>query len=149
MVEVGVAKGELAAYVLKAFPQVEYYMVDPWAPCEGYNEQRDFDAEFKVAMGATEFAAGRRHVLRMIALEAARLDIEADLVFIDADHQYAAVRDDLWAWWPHVVSSGILSGHDYHGRHFSGVVRAVGEFADMNRLQVNRAGRLTWWIVKA
>lgn len=35
------------------------------------------------------------------------------VVFIDADHQYNSVVQDLNLWWPHVAPGGILIGHDY------------------------------------
>lgn len=48
-----------------------------------------------------------------------------DLVFIDADHSYEAVKADIAAWEPKVRPGGILCGHDYGV--FPGVTRAVNE----------------------
>lgn len=48
-----------------------------------------------------------------------------DLVFLDADHRYEAVKADIAAWWPHVRTGGLLIGHDYH---LGGVRQAVDEF---------------------
>jgi len=39
-----------------------------------------------------------------------------DLVFIDADHSYQAVRDDVSAWRLKVRQGGILCGHDCEAR---------------------------------
>ena len=39
-------------------------------------------------------------------------DESFDLVFIDADHKYSSVVDDIKAWWPKVRKGGILCGHD-------------------------------------
>lgn len=50
----------------------------------------------------------------------------ADLVFIDANHEYESVKADVEAWWPHVRSGGILCGHDFNSH--DGVRRAVDEF---------------------
>lgn len=50
----------------------------------------------------------------------------AELIYIDADHRYEAVSEDIRLWTPHVVPGGILCGHDY-GQGFEGVTRAVDE----------------------
>lgn len=71
---------------------------------------------------------------------------QRDLVFLDADHSYEAVRDDIWAWALHVKPGGILCGHDYGVKAFPGVKRAVDEiFGEQN---VNVVGRCIWWVRK-
>ena len=52
-------------------------------------------------------------------------DGSIDLVFVDGDHSYEAVKRDLQAWLPKVTKGGILSGHDFTTR--MGVYRAVDE----------------------
>lgn len=49
-----------------------------------------------------------------------------DVVFIDGNHSYRAVRADILAWMAKIKRYGILMGHDYD-RHWPGVVRAVNE----------------------
>jgi predicted O-methyltransferase YrrM len=48
------------------------------------------------------------------------------LLFIDADHSYAAVREDTETWLPHVVSGGVVAWHDHNAAH-PGVVKVVEE----------------------
>jgi predicted O-methyltransferase YrrM len=50
-----------------------------------------------------------------------------DMVFIDGDHDYEAVKRDISTWRPLIASGGILSGHDYRTGANPGVVRAVDE----------------------
>ena len=54
------------------------------------------------------------HPLVMPSAVAAGLfpDGTADLVFIDGDHRYHAVRDDLKHWRPKLRRGGLLCGHD-------------------------------------
>jgi predicted O-methyltransferase YrrM len=52
-----------------------------------------------------------------------------DYLYVDADHSYEAVRDDLAAWVPHVKPGGLILGDDYWHRGFPGVKRAWDEFA--------------------
>jgi len=53
-------------------------------------------------------------------------DESFDLVFIDADHSYEAVKADIQAWTPKVKHGGILCGHDYSASH-EGLKQAVDE----------------------
>lgn len=48
-----------------------------------------------------------------------------DFVFIDGDHSYEAVRDDIKAWLPRVKKGGWIGGHDYATE--DGVTKAVNE----------------------
>jgi predicted O-methyltransferase YrrM len=50
-----------------------------------------------------------------------------DLVFIDGDHRYEAVREDMALAHPLVRAGGILAGHDYGKRDWPGVKQAVDE----------------------
>jgi predicted O-methyltransferase YrrM len=50
---------------------------------------------------------------------------QADLIFIDACHDYESVKRDIRAWSPHVRQGGVLCGHDYGV--FEGVTRAANE----------------------
>ena len=68
-------------------------------------------------------------------------DEDFDFVFLDGNHAYEAVKEDLEAWWPKLKSSGLFCGDDYHyasssdeGRY--GVIQAVEEFARYKSLQV-------------
>jgi predicted O-methyltransferase YrrM len=49
-----------------------------------------------------------------------------DLLFIDGDHVYEAVKADFEAWHRHVKADGLILFHDYDERH-PGVKRLVGE----------------------
>lgn len=59
-----------------------------------------------------------------------------DVVFIDANHSYEAVRDDLRAWWPKIKKGGIMTGHDYFNPPPDGVKQAVDEFFQLLDLSV-------------
>jgi predicted O-methyltransferase YrrM len=48
-----------------------------------------------------------------------------DFLFIDGDHSYAAVAQDISLWLPLMNPGGVISGHDYH--IYPGVDQAVDE----------------------
>ena len=57
-----------------------------------------------------------------------------DFIYIDADHSFDAVLNDLKNWYPKVKKGGVISGHDWDCNpllsefHLFGVERAVREF---------------------
>ncbi len=55
-----------------------------------------------------------------------------DLVMIDADHRYEAVKRDIEVWRPKVRPGGVMMGHDYTHLHaiHPGVKRAVDQMFD-------------------
>jgi cephalosporin hydroxylase len=56
-----------------------------------------------------------------------------DVVYIDANHSYESVINDINYWKKHLSANGIIAGHDYNPSAWPGVVRAVNEsFADRN-----------------
>jgi predicted O-methyltransferase YrrM len=57
-------------------------------------------------------------------------DESLDFVFIDANHEYTAVRDDIREWTKKVRVGGIVSGHDYYKTPAGnmGVINAVNEY---------------------
>lgn len=92
--------------------------------------------------------AGRVEPLRMTSLEAAVAIRHArglrcaDLVFIDADHRYEAVRADILAYLPLLKAGGIISGHDFNPETWPGVCRAVHELVPGLRTY---KGTSVWW----
>jgi hypothetical protein len=67
-----------------------------------------------------------------------RRGVRADLIYIDAAHEYDPVIRDLEAYWPLLTPNGVLFGDDYPKA--PGVVRAAHEFAEANDLQVVAGG---------
>lgn len=65
---------------------------------------------------------------------------KADLIFLDGNHAYEAIKRDIELWRPVLRDGGILCGHDYGG-NFEGVQRAVDELIADRQL----AGRCLWW----
>lgn len=65
--------------------------------------------------------------MKMSSVDAARFIVDGslDLVFIDADHSYESVKNDIIAWLPKVRVGGVICGHDYEYK--IGVVQAVEE----------------------
>jgi predicted O-methyltransferase YrrM len=61
-----------------------------------------------------------------------------DFVYIDGDHRYAAVKEDLELYFKKLKVRGLLCGDDYaeSGWWKAGVARAVDEFASNNIVKI-------------
>lgn len=157
--EVGVFDGCTSEVLLRELPELRLWLVDPWKPYEGKSVLGDMTAEQLEkarirAMWWTEFARDRRFVLREASPRPASrfADASLDFAFIDGNHLYEAVRDDIAAWWPKIRPGGLLTGHDYgiyrDAEGLWGVRRAVDEFADHHRRQIELGLDGTWCIEK-
>lgn len=107
--------------------------VDTWAGTPGEDAHADVDGAelLKTFLSNIQgLPAGRLRVLQGNSVASAALLASAnekfDLIFIDADHHYAQVKDDIAAWRPLLAPNGLLCGHDYAPAH-AGVVKAVNE----------------------
>lgn len=137
--EIGVYKGETSQYILSTTKTKMIYMVDQYL-CnydktqwmyskEGdLNANPDLDYENVKIYCSNQFP-GRFTLLKKSSRDAAEeLDISLDFIFIDADHSYKHVLEDLQLWVPKVKSGGLIMGHDWRGK-FPGVITAVMEYA--------------------
>ena len=62
------------------------------------------------------------------------------ILFVDAGHTYADVRNDLEVWTPHLHSRGLLIMHDVLGDAWLGVTHASGELLQRGWRVVASAG---------
>ena len=83
-------------------------------------------------------------------------DNSVDFVYIDGEHNYEAVQQDMQDWWRTVKSGGILAGHDYDQNN-PGTIQAVDEFVEKHNLTLRitginepegDAGAPSWVIIK-
>ena len=154
-VEVGTDRGLFAEPFLARWTIGEILVcVDPWGPYDAM----PFDRTPDLLIAAQLLAPFRSRVrlLRMTSLEAARqlpgLPYHSPgFVYLDGNHDHAAITEDLHAWWPLVVPGGILAGHDYTPE-CDGVRRAVDAFADRYQREVRLTRDLnesqSWWLEK-
>jgi hypothetical protein len=149
--EVGVLRGDFSRLILTKWPGRRLFLVDPWVaqPDDLYVDINNGSNEthsraLRSTLGNVAPFAGRAEIVRDFSVAAAARfpDGFFDWVYLDADHRYEAVRDDIAAWWPKVRGGGgVLAGHDFipdgdHSFGRFGVMRAVLEFAEREGAQV-------------
>ena len=120
VMEIGVWKGEFAKRMLSDCGSIKrYYMMDPWRKLPAWNKpfnvnDSEFDDVFDKAIGATNFASGKRIVLRGTTTETiAQIEDESiDFCYVDGDHTLRGVTIDLINAYPKVKRGGYLCGDD-------------------------------------
>jgi len=137
--EIGTDRGQYAEELFGGIPDLELICVDPWLPyTEGkeiYN-QIDMDDVFKEAM--TRLSRHNSKIMKMTSMEAVKQipDESLDFVFIDGNHEYNYVLEDITEWTKKVKSGGVVAGHDYveNSERYYGVIEAVNEYISRNKV---------------
>lgn len=152
MVEVGVWKGLSLSFVLNESERLncELYAVDHFkGSADQFNEAyQELLKDHDIKQDFRDFAGLSRQInlIDQTSLKAAEIfaDKSLDMIFLDASHDYESVIQDLERWFPKLQPGGILAGHDFTDK-FPGLIRAVEEFAFLNKLEVKRAGSSIWY----
>jgi hypothetical protein len=72
------------------------------------------------------------HIVMGTSMDVVRdFDVDLDFVYIDANHNFNYVMEDLISWGKKVRRGGIISGHDYSER-FPGLQIAVNAYTDFH-----------------
>jgi hypothetical protein len=180
-VEVGTFKGEFSKEVIKNWLGT-LYMVDVWRPLsneeylDSSNHGNHENQIYTEAMNNIKGFEDRAVMVRASSEIASNMfeNNSLDFVYIDANHAYNYVVQDIELWYPKVKKGGYLCGHDYidmdwyNDPNFSengkdkhiynsdfyhgvfGVNPAVDEFCKNNGYnpQVTNEWFGTWWIKK-
>jgi hypothetical protein len=142
--EIGVWKGDFSDSLLRFTRPERLHLIDPWVfqedlPRAWYGglaaqSQSDMDAisEGVRSRFRAEIAAGTVVVHRAPSTEALRLlpDSGLDWIYVDGNHLYDGVMDDLTTALPKLRPGGLLACDDYGspGWWEDGVRRAVDQF---------------------
>ena len=126
--EVGVCKGDFSKHICECVPGVDLLCVDLWGSYYHFSQESG-DKHFEIA--TKKLAPYNCTLVRKPGQEAA-MDVEdnsLDFVYIDADHRFDYVMEDLITWGRKVRKGGIISGHDWYRFRNNGVVDAVDVYA--------------------
>lgn len=143
-VEVGVFKGEFSKQILDDWRGSRLIGVD------AYNNGTNFHLLWAAINLNMEYVEWGSYIIIVCKSSEAHKHTpsELDFVYIDADHSFSAVREDIKNWYPKIRSGGILCGHDY-AEGESGVRFAVDEFLGSNpHLSMTHKPCNSWFIIK-
>lgn len=159
--EIGIKRGIMTNRILSLLPTItEYYAVDAWIwypkfeesilaidpgcrPLDGLN-QLEMDENYDIFIKNIERHRNKIKILKMPSDEACKhiKDESLDFCFIDANHSYEFVNEDIKCYLPKIKKGGLLGGHDY-GLNGTGVKRAVNNNFERNEFYLGYD--MTWW----
>lgn len=121
--EIGCLAGTFSRTVLSQWKGKKYHVIDPWQTQaeDVYRERQDSQERYEeMYQGLLALAKEdeRVNVLRMLSADAAKefKNGQLDCVYIDGNHAYAHVMEDMDNYWPKVKIGGIMGGHDYKNK---------------------------------
>lgn len=136
--EVGVAAGNYSLVLCQNVPNLSLLCVDPYF--EYYRAttllKTAEQQERLLAEAKEKLSPYNVRFIRKPSVEAAK-DVEdnsLDFVYIDGDHNFDYVMQDLIVWNRKVRLGGIVSGHDYYRFRDAGVVNAVDAFTTAHQV---------------
>lgn len=128
--EIGVERGYYSKILLEQNPEFHLFSIDAWTAYKSYRDhmiQADMDVLYQEAKNNLSMYSGRNTIVKAFSVEAAKDfgDETLDFVYLDANHEFTHVVNDLAAWEPKVKVGGIVAGHDYIKRKTNGYMMHV------------------------
>lgn len=131
--EIGVDRGLYSEELSKQNPGVKLYCIDPWKSYRKYPEhlvQHDLNVNYNntkkrlVPYNCEIIRKSSTGALKDFGPES------LDFVYIDGNHEYDYIKEDLIGWTKVVKKGYIISGHDYKSvkKELKGVTRALDEY---------------------
>lgn len=147
--EVGVASGWNAQNIFESLNIRRMYLVDPYLP---YVEDDVLLTRYQ--NGFSEMKKNlKRFWSRIVFIQkksseaVTQVEGGLDFVYVDGNHSYPFVRDDIRLYFGKVREGGVFGGHDFNFEEHYGVVKAVLEWIEETGLKLCVEGR-DWWVVK-
>ncbi len=158
-VEVGSAWGGYARTILDAWKGEQLFLVDPWEKQDNsvYQENTNTMADFNDwYQNCKNLAAQDKRVVlvKKYSVDAASIfDKESlDFVYIDGNHSYRNVMEDMDAWFPKVKIGGVFGGHDFQNKTDEGwfceVENAVKRWTNEHDFPFVITPCSSWWLEK-
>lgn len=142
--EIGVHEGDLSRRILDIAEPKRLHLIDPWAKGEGLfgkqavHEQDVVEKRYEKVKEqfGKDIEAGRVRIHRELSSDAVTEfpDAYFDWVYVDGNHLYEFVKQDLELYYPKVKAGGYVAGDDYGIRGYwdNGVQKAVDEFVSQH-----------------
>ncbi len=148
--EIGVWKGHTTEHIIKTLPIKRIYAIDSWAPWSSSEHNEEIiQTAMKEAKKKLSKYGNKVIIIKKYSKDAVKdIKEKLDFVYIDGDHDYEFVKDDIEQYYKLLKKGGVLSGDDIENRRLpNGVFKALSEFSVKNKLDVKIEGN-NWWLIK-
>ena len=111
--EIGVQKGNNSISILKELNITKLYLIDIWEEYE--KQEKEYENLKNYAMVLKRFKKNKRvEIIRVFSVEGSQKieNCSLDFVYIDANHDYEYVYNDIDCWYKKIRKGGVLAGHD-------------------------------------
>lgn len=147
--EIGVESGSFSAELCKQNPNLKLYCIDHWdlnpSRYKGFRER-------KYQQAIQTLTPYNCEIIKAFSMDAVKnfKPESLDFVYIDANHSFDNVMQDIIEWSKIVRKGGIVSGHDYQGA----VAGAVDKYVEMHDLKYfyitgrPSKGGYSWWFTR-
>ena len=146
VIEIGSYLGASSCYLAAGLAQVKGTLlcIDTWKNDAMPIKQQD---TFEIFLKNTHVISHLVKPLRKNSQDLSDCDIQGyfDLILIDGDHSYEAVRNDFDQAQMWVAPDGVIALHDFSNQDYDGVTRVVGEaIASGDWILVGLVDSLVW-----
>jgi predicted O-methyltransferase YrrM len=133
-VEIGTHKAESSRMWLKNADGFHLTCIDPYATYAARQSQNLQDAVYAEAVKTLK--PYNADIIRAASLDVVGSfgDSSIDFLYIDGDHEFDAVMQDLICWAPKVRAGGMIVLHDYCVVWRGGVMKAVDAYTSAHRI---------------
>jgi len=159
-VEIGVGAGQNSKKILENLDIEKLYLIDSWTKYADYVKELKNTNNYSLKTTDGKRIAENNlkpwnkklvwtDEISSIAVNDIE-DEELDFVYIDGNHNYKYVLEDITLYWPKLKNSGLMAGHDFKPK-FPGVIQAVGEVFGMDyetACSNDRKYNVDWWTWK-
>jgi hypothetical protein len=105
-------------------------------------------SHFAIKSLRSEIDSGRCVIHETTSVKASTTIDTTDVIYIDGNHSYEFIKEDIKTWWEKIPEGGVLAGHDYSSA-WPDVKRAVDEFLLSHpELQLFKYADSSWAIFK-
>lgn len=141
--EVGVYRGGFSRTIFDTCKPSKLFLIDAWESYKAYEKDslchtnQDDNMQATKHNFSSEIRSGKAEVIKgYSSMVAKEWNAPLDFLYLDANHSFEFVLEDLIAWSKHINPGGVLMCHDFTETSAGaiamnfGVVRAVNEFCE-------------------